>query len=172
MTTGEWMRLGSSTAVALCPLPPTPIGEGCDRTGMRRLLWIGGGTLCVVLGGIGVFLPLLPTTPFLLLAAYAYSRSSPRLHEWLLGNRWFGEYVRRYVEQRSMTLRHKVFVLLLLWIVLASSARFAVSAGWLRGILVAIGVAVTGHILWLSTEGSSSHGEGRVHLEANRREDE
>ena len=65
---------------------------------LKKNLLIAAGTLCVVLGVIGMFIPVLPTTPFLLLAAVCYGRSSKRFYHWLLTNRWFGEYIRNYRE--------------------------------------------------------------------------
>ena len=117
-----------------------------------RLILFGGGTVAVTLGIAGVFVPLLPTTPFLLLAAFLYARSSERLYGWLLGNRWIGGYLRRYYERRSMTGRHKALTLALLWAALALSAALAVDAWWARTLLGAVAVGVTAHLLWLPTE--------------------
>jgi len=117
-----------------------------------KLLLVGGGTVAVTLGIVGVFVPLLPTTPFLLLAAFLYARSSDRLHGRLLGNRWIGGYLRCYYERRSMTRRHKAFTLVLLWAAIALSAAFAVDAWWARTLLCAVAVGVTTHLLWIPTE--------------------
>jgi len=117
-----------------------------------RLVLVGGGTVAVTLGIVGVFVPLLPTTPFLLLAAFLYARSSERLHGWLLGNRWIGGYLRCYYERRSMAGRHKALTLALLWVTLALSAAFAVDAWWARTLLGVVAVGVTVHLLRLPTE--------------------
>lgn len=122
---------------------------------MKRPIWlllVAGGTAAVTLGVVGVFVPLLPTTPFLLLAAYLYARSSDRFYRRLLGNRWIGGYLRRYYEQRSMTRRHKAFTLVLLWTVIALSAALAVDAWWARMLLGAVAVGVTVHLMWIPTE--------------------
>jgi len=120
--------------------------------GWVRFLLIAGGTASVGVGIVGIFVPLLPTTPFLLLAAVLYSRSSDRLSGWLLGNRWFGAYVRRYRERRSMSRRHKAFTLALLWGAIGSSAALVVTAWWGRLILAIVAVGVTVHVLLLGTE--------------------
>ena len=119
---------------------------------ITRFLLVAGGTLCVVIGIVGIFLPLLPTTPFLLSAAFLYSRSSERFHGWLLGNRWFGGYIRRYREHHSMTGRHKVFTLTLLWVVIGLSAAFVVAEWWARLLLASVAVGVTVHLLRLRTD--------------------
>ena len=93
-----------------------------NRNPLLRGLLILAGTLSVGLGIVGIFLPVLPTTPFLLLAAACYVRSSPRLYRWLITNRWTGDYVRNYREGRGMPLRAKVISIALLWITLGSSA--------------------------------------------------
>lgn len=106
-------------------------------------LLVVAGSLCVGLGILGVFLPLLPTTPFLLLAAACYMRSSRRLYDWLLAHRWTGQYVRNYREGKGMPLRAKVFSIALLWITLACSAWL--TQNWIADIflsLVAVGVPV------------------------------
>ena len=65
------------------------------------------GTISVGLGILGVFVPLLPTTPFLLLAAFCFARSSPRFYQQLIGNRWLGDYVQNYRDKRGLPLRIK-----------------------------------------------------------------
>ena len=80
---------------------------------MRKLvhpILTGVGILSVVLGIIGIFLPLMPTTPFLLLAAFCFARSSPRCHQWLHQHRWFGPYLTRYQQRHAMTRRDKLNV--------------------------------------------------------------
>ena len=101
---------------------------------------------------LGIFVPLLPTTPFLLLAAFLYARSSERFHAWLLTNRLVGSYIRRYQEHRSMTRRHKVLTLVLLWTVIGCSACFVVSLWWARLLLAIVAVSVTVHLLWIKTD--------------------
>ncbi len=98
-----------------------------------------------------MFLPLLPTTVFLLLAAYCYARSSPRLYEWLLTNRYFGEYIRNYREGRGMPLRHKVLTLVLLWGVIGFSVVAVARSWWLRLFLLAVAVGVTTYLARLKT---------------------
>ena len=74
---------------------------------LTRNLLIVGGTLCVALATLGLFLPVLPTTPFLLLAAVCYACSSERFYYWLLSNRWFGAYIRNYRDSlASLRSRH------------------------------------------------------------------
>lgn len=128
---------------ASCPLPGR----------LRRGLLIVLGLLSVGLGVLGAFLPLLPTTPFLLLAAACFARSSVRLNHWLHSNRLFGEYLRRYRNGEGMPLRAKLVTLVLLWTSLTASAVYAVSAQhwpvWI--FLAAVGIGVTLHILRIKT---------------------
>jgi uncharacterized protein len=89
---------------------------------LTRSLLLLAGHACIVLGFIGAFLPLLPTTPFLLLAAACYVRSSERHYRWLVGNRLFGPILRDWEEKRGVTVRTKVIGIALLWASLAYSA--------------------------------------------------
>ena len=73
------------------------------------------GALAVVLGIAGIFLPLLPTTPFLLLASWCFARGSVRLHRWLLSHRVFGEYLRNFEAGRGIPLKAKIVATVLLW---------------------------------------------------------
>lgn len=106
------------------------------------------GVISAAVGVIGVFLPVLPTTPFLLLSAACFAFSSKRAYEWLINNRWFGDYIKNYREGRGLTRRAKAAVIGLLWLSMGLSI-YAMSSLVVRGALFAIGVAVTAHILML-----------------------
>jgi len=118
---------------------------------LRRALLIVSGTLCVLLGILGMFLPLLPTTPFLLLAAICYARSSKRSYNWLMTNRWCGAYIRNYREGKGVTLKHKILTISLLWLTMGYTAWFALSLWWMKLILVGIGIGVTVHLMRMKT---------------------
>lgn len=122
---------------------------------MHRLGRIAGivcGTICVALGVVGIFLPLLPTTPFLLLAAALFLRSSPRLYARLLSNRWLGEYIRNFQEHRAIPLRAKIISVTLLWATMLWCVFAVVDAWWWAQLLiVAVAVGVTRHILAYAT---------------------
>ncbi len=118
---------------------------------LTRTLLIISGTLCVALGILGMLLPVLPTTPFLLLAAICYARSSKRFYQWLITNRWFGEYIRNYREGRGIPLKQKVFTIFLLWLTIGYTAWFVVSLWWVKLILLGIAVAVTIHLTSVKT---------------------
>jgi uncharacterized membrane protein YbaN (DUF454 family) len=117
------------------------------RTTAKRRLLIGAGTLSTGLGIIGIFVPILPTTPFLLLAAACYMRSSERFYQWLINNRVFGAYVRNYIEGRGMPVRIKIFTILLLWLTIGLSIAFGVQNTVIRIILICVAVGVTAHIV-------------------------
>src|SRR5512137_972615 len=90
--------------------------EGC-KTSSSFLRWflIISGLIAVGVGTVGIFVPLLPTTPFYLLAAACFFRSSDRLYNWLIGNRWCGPYIRNYREHRAIPRHAKIIALILLW---------------------------------------------------------
>ncbi|UCH62722.1 MAG: YbaN family protein [Fidelibacterota bacterium] len=100
---------------------------------------------------LGIFLPLLPTTPFLLLAAACYIRSSDKFYHWLIANRWFGRYIRNYREGRGVPLSTKVIAIGLLWITIGYSVFFMVDILALRILLILIAVGVTTHLVLLKT---------------------
>ncbi|HAE23168.1 MAG TPA: DUF454 domain-containing protein [Spirochaetaceae bacterium] len=131
------------------------LGKAADaaKARLRRAVLIAAGTVCVALGALGALLPVLPTTPFLLLAAACYIRSSKRLYAWLIGNRFFGEYLRRYRAGEGLPLGFKLWTLALLWLSLGSSAFFALPERlwWLRLLLLIVGLAVSAHILHIKT---------------------
>lgn len=118
-----------------------------------RYLLIFFGFVSVALGLLGIILPLLPTTPFLLLAAFFFARSSERFHHWLLNNRVFGEYIRNYQEGKGLPLRYKISTISLLWFTIILSMIYATEELWLRLFLGIIAVGVTWHLLRLPTLG-------------------
>ncbi len=114
-----------------------------------KWLLVVAGSFFVALGVVGIFLPVLPTTPFLLLAAACFARSSERFYRWLISNRWFGAYVRDYREGRGIPAKVKVFTIALLWVVIILSATFAVSNLVARVVLIAVAAAVTVHVVFI-----------------------
>lgn len=118
---------------------------------LRRALWTVAGSFFLILGIIGIFLPILPTTPFLLLAAFCYFRGSERMYKWLLSNRWFGEYIKNYREGRGVPLKVKVLAISFLWAAIGFSAFFVVDNFWIRIILLIIAIGVSIHIITLKT---------------------
>ena len=116
-----------------------------------RVLLIIAGTFSVGLGVIGIFVPLLPTTPFLLLAAACYARSSKRFYNWLLKNRWFGNYIKNYRDGKGIPLKVMVVSISLLWLTIIFSAFFIVHNIYIRIILILIAIGVTTHIISIRT---------------------
>jgi uncharacterized membrane protein YbaN (DUF454 family) len=82
------------------------------RFSPRRWLWIALGGTCVALGVLGLFLPLLPTTIFILIAAFAFARSSPALHDWILAHKVFGPMIRNWKEHGAIPTQAKILTIL------------------------------------------------------------
>ena len=116
-----------------------------------RYLLISSGTISLVFGIIGIILPILPTTPFLLLAAACYARSSQRFYNWLMNNRWFGNYIKNYHEGRGVPLKFKIFTISFLWITILFSIYYVVDNFWAEVILFIIAISVTIHIITIKT---------------------
>jgi len=121
-----------------------------------KALLIAGGSLCVALGVIGIFLPLMPTTVFLLMAAACYARSSDRFYQKLINNRFLGGYIRNSRDGRGMRRRDKAITLTLLWIGIGITAIWTTQALWLRLLLLAIATAVTVHVAKVPTFNAAS----------------
>jgi len=122
---------------------------------MKKYIYTALASIFVALGTIGIFLPLLPTTPFLLLAVYFYMNSSGKRLKWLLRNRYLGPYIQDYLSKKGIPLRLKIRTLTILWITLISSILFATENLHVRIFLVIVGIGVTIHITVKKTrEGS------------------
>ena len=111
------------------------------------------GTVSLVLGIAGIFLPVLPTTPFLLLSAALYFRSSPRLYAWLMGHPQLGPYIKNFREHRSIPLRVKIVSVGMVWITLLYCAVCVAQVWWLRLLFVGIAIGVSVHVLSYKTLG-------------------
>lgn len=109
---------------------------------------MGVGLVSVGLGILGMFMPLLPTTPFLLLAAVCFSRSSPRLHRWLFRHRWLGPVLTAYIEGRGVPRGVKTTALATMWPTMAL-AMYIVPLWPVRVLLLAVAIGVSAHILRL-----------------------
>jgi uncharacterized membrane protein YbaN (DUF454 family) len=125
--------------------------KGVAVSGPVRSILIAAGVLCAGLGIAGIFIPLLPTTPFLLLAAACFARSSDRLHHWLMTNRWVGDHISSYMEHRATTLATKVVSVTTLWCALALAAALFTESWVVRSLLLLVGVGVTVHLVTLKT---------------------
>ena len=118
---------------------------------IKRVFLIVFGSVFVVIGAIGIFLPLLPTTPFLLLSAACFVKSSDRMYNWLLNHKIFGVYISDYLKYKAITLKTKIIALTLIWLSMGYSILFVVSISWVRIILLSIATIVSLYILSIKT---------------------
>src|SRR3989344_3429674 len=110
-------------------------------------IWTFCGTVSLLIGIIGILLPLLPTTPFLLLAAYCYARGSPKLFHWLLQHRWLGGYIRDWREGRGIPLKSKVLAIALIALTIGCSVLSIELHLAVKLLLVCLAVLVSFYIL-------------------------
>jgi uncharacterized membrane protein YbaN (DUF454 family) len=117
-----------------------------SRNRFVRYVLQGVGWLSVALGVIGIFLPILPTTPFLLLAAACFARSSPRFYNWLVNHPKLGPWIRDFLEGRGIPLKGKVYAISTMWISIGFSC-YLVPLIWARVFMVTCALLVTVYIL-------------------------
>jgi uncharacterized membrane protein YbaN (DUF454 family) len=118
---------------------------------IRRHVLLGCGWLSLGLGVVGIFLPILPTAPFILLAAACFMRSSESLYRWLVEHPTFGIHIKDYLDGKGLQRGTKVAALLALWASVVASAWLFVPFAVADAVIVAIAGAVTIHILRLPT---------------------
>ena len=116
-----------------------------------RSIFFMAGTITLVIGAIGIFLPILPTTPFLLLSLACYLRSSEKMTHWMLNNKYFGKYIRNYKEGKGIPLKTKMFAIIVLWITIIFSAFFLIVIWIVQLLLIIIAISVTIHLIRLPT---------------------
>jgi len=118
---------------------------------VKRTIYVLAGTIFLVIGAVGVVIPVLPTTPFLLLSAACYMRGSERLHNWILTNRVFGAFIRNYREGKGISFKNKLLTLVLLWFTISYSVLFVIEMPLIKGLLFLIAFVVSAHIVLLPT---------------------
>ena len=116
----------------------------------KKYLLIIAGTLSLMLGIAGIFLPVVPTTPFLLLSSACYLRSSKRLYVWLINHKILGSYIYDYLVHKAVKKRTRTGTLIFLWLTLLISI-FASASVYLRIALVVVGAGVSIHLFTLKT---------------------
>lgn len=121
------------------------------RPQLLSWLLISIGWLSVCLGVLGIFLPLLPTTPFLLLAAACFVRSSPRFYQWLVEHPKLGGYILHYLNGEGLPIKAKVITILMIGATMSLSAWLVVPNIWGKVTLLIIGVSVSIYIWRLPT---------------------
>lgn len=119
---------------------------------LYRYLYFTSGILLVAIGVIGIFLPILPTTIFLILASACFIKSSPQANEWLRNHKILGAYIKNYQDKSGLTIKAKVFNVALLWIMILSSAYFFTEELFIKLLLLAIAIGVTIHLLMVKTK--------------------
>lgn len=119
---------------------------------MKKIIFRTLGFTSLILGIIGIALPILPTTPFLLLSSYLFLKSSERLYNWLLNNKILGKYIKDFQIEKSIPLKVKISSISLLWITISTSAIFFIHIIWLKLLLFAIAIGVSIHILHYKTK--------------------
>lgn len=130
-------------AHATAPPPPKPLTRP-----LRWTLWLIG-SIALGLGLLGVVLPGLPTTPFMLLAAACYARASPRLHQRMRANAWIGPILRDWERHRSLPRRVKVVALAMMGVMISLSIWTLQSRPWLQFVLLLAGLAAIWMVGWL-----------------------
>lgn len=116
-----------------------------------KIILLTLGTISLILGIIGMFLPILPTTPFLLLTAFLFMHGSPEWHDRLLTNKWTGPVIADYKIHKSIRLKKKIVILALLWSTMLLNIIWLVDNLWIDLLLLVISIGVTIHILMIKT---------------------
>lgn len=118
---------------------------------MKKIILFIAGNIFLSLGIIGIFLPVLPTTPFLLLSAACYMKSSEKMYTWLINHRILGLYVRSYIKYKAISRRAKITSISLLWVVMISTIIFFITIFWIRILLLFIAIGVTLYLVQITT---------------------
>lgn len=121
-----------------------------EENRFKRIFYFVMGVICVIMGIIGIFLPVWPTTIFIIIAAWFFVRSSEKYYLMLIRNRMFGKMIRNYREFRGIEPRARIKSLVLLWLTLGISF-YLVDTLWVRLLLICVGIGVTWHLYALKT---------------------
>jgi len=130
--------------------------KSLELPGFYRYLYLVSGILLVVIGVIGIFLPVLPTTIFLILASACFVKGSPKANEWLRNHKILGQYIKNYQDKTGLTLRTKIINIFFLWSMILLSTFLFTEELIIRLILIGIAVGVTIHLLMVKTKSSEN----------------
>ena len=122
------------------------------RNNILRITLISLGIISLALGIIGIFVPVLPTTPFLLVSVALFAKSSPKLYYKLLNNKYLGEYIKNFRVHKAIPLETKIFAISVLWITILSSIIFFIKILWVKILVASIASVVTYYILSFKTK--------------------
>ena len=117
-----------------------------------RYAYLISGFLLVAIGVIGIFLPILPTTIFLILASACFVKSSPKANEWLRSNKLLSPYLKNYQDKAGLSIKAKIFTIGFLWVSISLSAFYLTSEFYIKIILLAIAVGVSIHLIMVKTK--------------------
>ena len=126
--------------------------QSAEINGLQRYFYLVSGVILVAIGVIGIFLPVLPTTIFLILASACFVKGSPRANEWLRNHKILGAYIKNYQDGTGLTVKSKVINTLLLWTMILISAFLFTEEISIRIVLIAIAIGVSIHLLMVKTK--------------------
>jgi len=134
-------------------MPPNNPGSTDKHVKYAVLRWflIACGWIAIAGGVIGIFLPLVPTVPFLLLAVACFARSSERFHTWLVEHNHLGPLLRDYLNGAGIPFRAKTIAIGMIWVSFTSSTVLFARAFWLKALLIGMAAAITLYLLYLPT---------------------
>jgi uncharacterized membrane protein YbaN (DUF454 family) len=118
---------------------------------LMRIFYLILGILCVILAGLGILLPGLPATPFLLLASFSFARSSKRMHDWLTNNRVFGPILMDFLDRKGIRLHIKIISIAMMWGMMLVSVFFFIEKDIIKYIAVVGGLIGTIAVLRFKT---------------------
>jgi hypothetical protein len=133
-------------------MPDKPQNTAIELPKIYKYLYLISGILLVIIGVIGIFLPVLPSTIFLILASACFVKSSPKANEWLRNHKILGQYIKNYQDKSGLTIRAKIFNLIFLWTMILTSAFLLTKSFPIKMLLLAIAVGVTIHLLIIKTK--------------------
>ncbi|HHL41333.1 MAG TPA: DUF454 domain-containing protein [Candidatus Bathyarchaeota archaeon] len=125
--------------------------EKKDTGTVKKYIYLIVGSLALVAGIIGVFLPILPTTPFVLLSAWCFFRSSDKLYKWVINNETFGPTIMNYQQGKGITQKTRIRAIVMMWATISFSAYFFVSNLYVIGIMYLVAISVSVYLYRLPT---------------------
>lgn len=123
-----------------------------EISSIAKYAYLAAGFILIGIGVLGIFLPLLPTTIFLILASACFMKSSPRANRWLEENKYLGVYIKNYRDKTGVPLSSKISNIILLWLSISISMYFLTEELYIRITLLAVGIGVTIHLLLIKTK--------------------